>query len=166
MESLYNNLTEKKFKLIAIFFCFLGDLVISKFAWIIVSKKDLFEKVFLIFIENMKSNPEFRETAMPKSFFNELFQLSMQAAMAVIALVILIHIINYIFYFKGKVFAYKYLKIQSWLGGLGLCALGFPNLLLGGFNIAMAVSGLLLIYVGIGLGHFSVKSQEPKALLK
>lgn len=163
MESLYINLTEKKFKLIAIFFCFLGDLVISKYAWIIVSKKELFEKVFLIFIENLKKNPQYQDAEVPKNFFNELFQLATQAVMAMIVLVILIHLLNYLLYFKNKHFAFKYLRVQSWLGGLGFCALGLPNLTQGGIHIALSVSGLLLIYVAIGLSHFTWKSQEPKA---
>ncbi len=163
MDSLYNNLTEKKFKLIAIFFCFLGDLVISKYAWIIVSKKELFEKVFLMIIKN---NPDFDESAVPKNFFNELFQLCSQAVLAMIVLVIIIHAINYILYFKNKIFAYKYLRIQSWLGGLGLCVLGFPNLTQGWFNMVMALSGVTLIYTGIGLSHFTPKSLVPKVSSK
>lgn len=161
MENLYKNLTEKTFKKLAIFFCLFGDILIFYYIWI-----DAFPRIFSQVTEQVKSNPSLDSSMFPKNFFTELYQLSRQAMLAMFLGVIIIHAINYFLYSKDKVFAYKYLRIQSSLGGLGLFLLGFSNLLNGGINFAYTLSGILMIYVFVGLSQFVPKTLEPKASSK
>ncbi|WP_372652364.1 hypothetical protein [Halobacteriovorax sp.] len=161
MENLYKNLTEKTFKKLAILFCLLGDILIFYYIWI-----DAFPRIFSQVTQQVKKNPALDSSMFPKNFFTELYELSRQAMLAMFIGVIIIHVINYLYYYRDKAFAYKYLRIQSSLGGLGLFLIGFSNLISGGINFAYTLSGVLMIYVFIGLSQFSPKTLEPKASSK
>ncbi|GEM_PF-6134974 len=161
MENLYKNLTEKTFKKLAILFCLLGDILIFYYIWI-----DAFPRIFSQVTEQVKKNPALDASMFPKNFFTELYQLSKQAMLAMFIGVIIIHVINYALYYKDKVFAYKYLRIQSSLGGLGLFLLGFSGLLNGGLYFAYTLSGALMVLVFIGLNQFKPKTLELKASSK
>lgn len=163
METLYKNLNEKKFKIIAIICAFFSDLVLSKYIWSIFADKETFEGYFLTAIDNMKKTSDFDDSAMPKDFFSEFFQIWTQSLTLLLLAVIFIHLINYYFYHKNKVFAFKYLKIQAWLGGIGFILLALPKLLSGGIYLLVFVAGLGLIYTACGLQIFRVKSPAPKS---
>ena len=157
MENLYKNITDKTFKKVAILFCLLGDILIFYYIWI-----DAFPRIFSLITTEVKKNPALTKNMIPTGFFTELYQLSKQAMLAMFIGVLIIHAINYFYYAKNKVFAYKYLRIQSFLGGLGLFLLGFSNLLNGGMNFAYTALGVLMIYVFIGLSQFKPRTSAPK----
>lgn len=161
MENLYKNLTEKTFKKLAVLFCFLGDILIFYYIWI-----DAFPRIFGLITKEVKKNPALTQNAVPVNFFDELYQLSKQAMLAMFIGVLIVHTVNYFYYGKGKKFAYKYMKLQSSLGGLCLFLLGFSNLLLGGMYLAYTASGLLMLYTFIGLNQFPPKTSAPKASSK
>lgn len=160
MESLYKNLTKKKFKIIAILLAFFSDLAIAKYIWDIFSNKAVFEKSFLVVMDNMEKNPDFNRSTIPKDFFNELFAIWTQALLVLLLAVIFVHLINYLLYYKEKVFAYKYLRAQAWMGGISFLLAGIaatPKV------ITLSLAGLGLLYVAFGLREFTVKSPEPKS---
>jgi uncharacterized membrane protein len=163
MESIYKNLTEKKFKIVAILCAFFSDIVIAKYIWSIFSNKELFEKSFLTVMENMEKNPNYDSSMIPKNFFDELFLLWTQSLILMLLAVILVHLVNYLLYSKGKVFSFKYLRIQAWIGGVGLTLAGLPNIANGAIYIALLVAGLGLLFVAFGLRQFTMKNPEPKS---
>jgi hypothetical protein len=163
MDSLYKNLNEKKFKIIAIICAFFSDLVIAKYIWTIFTDKALFEKYFVAIMDNMKKSPDFDDSMVPKDFFSELFQIWSQSLVLLLLAVIGVHIINYYLYHKDKVFAFKYLKMQSWLGGICFVILGLPKIFSGSLYLLVFISGLGLLYTACGLQIFRVKSPAPRS---
>ena len=163
METLYKNLTEKKFKIIAIVCAFFSDLVICKYIWTIFSNKELFEKYFNTVLGNMKKADQVDESMIPKDFLGELFQIWTQSLTLLLLAVIAIHVLNYYFYHKDKLFAYKYLKIQSWIGGISFLLLGLPKVFTSGLHILVFISGVGLMYTACGLQIFKVKSRAPRS---
>ncbi|WP_417335969.1 hypothetical protein [Halobacteriovorax marinus] len=103
-------------------------------------------------------NPNLNTMAIPTNFYNEFYQLSRQALLIMFAGILLVHFINYILFLKGKKFAYKYIKLQSCLGGLLLFFMGFPNLFNGWFYLLYALVGglMFLSFLGLSQDRFKI----------
>ena len=163
MKTIYSNFTEKKFKVVAITCALFSDLVIAKYIWFIFADKTVFEKYFVQAIDQMKHSPNFDEQLIPKDFFNEFFQIWTSSLVLMLIAVILVHLLNYLFYYQNRLFAFKYLRIQAWIGGVGLLLAGIPNILNDTIYLALAAAGVALLFVANGLKIFKVKSPALKS---
>ena len=116
MRTLYSKFTTKSFRYLSALFFLLGDIIITSYLYLSTKsqlkelmKNPLFEELF------QKSMKE-QGLELPPDITNDIFQIFTQSMLLFILLVIIFHIIIYLFYLNEKRFSYLYLRLVSGAG--------------------------------------------------
>lgn len=113
MNKIYDNLTEKKLKILTILTCFFGDFTVLYWLWM---KKG---KMFAKYLEYVHQILEVQGQYMPKNFEQELFQLMSQSMLIMFIGLMLVHGIIYLTYWFDKKFSKGYLKFYTGSAAIG-----------------------------------------------
>lgn len=114
MNNVYNNLTEKKFKILTILTCFFGDFTVLYWLW--KQKEAIFNK-YLEYIHQVleiQGGPN-----IPKNFEEELLQLMAQSLLIMFTGIMIAHGIIYLTYWFDKKFSKGYLKFYTSTAAVG-----------------------------------------------
>ena len=141
----------KTYKLLSILFCALGDIVVLCYLW---QRFSDFERIKPLVLLNLKLY-DLSEKDLPQSFFKEIHQVMMNTLAVTCILIVLFHIVIYIFFYREKKSAWLYVKILSLLGAMGSPLLGLPHIQqptsLGFFILLLS-----FLYLWVFLGFLSL----------
>ncbi|MBT6325790.1 MAG: hypothetical protein HOJ35_07460 [Bdellovibrionales bacterium] len=160
MKKLYGNISEKTYKILAVIFCFLGDITLSKFIYDRFTNKESFEKGMTAL---MKVYEE-QNITMPPDFRVQVYQLIVNALLLLLGLFILFHILNYTFFIFSKKFAYIYMKFLVYVATVGSFLSGL--IVISGhyfYGTVFIVLSLLYLFVAIGLYYYPYKAPQIAA---
>ena len=159
MNSLYNNLNEKKFKVLTIIFCFLSDIFIIGHLVLSFGEQEKFQQSLELALKMMeKQNPGI-SNQLPPNFAAELWQMMLSTVIGIVCFYLLFHSVIYVAHHYKKGFARGYIKFYSWTGGIlmGLYALiNFTS-----SAVLFLIPSTLLMYVALGMKRFpEIKKTE------
>src|SRR3989339_121939 len=112
----YEKVGEEKFKLISIFFCIFGDVLVASYIYGRLNN-------YPVFVEIMKKmiatrDPSFDVGTIPANIMAEQFQLIINVSLTMLASAVLFHLVMYAFYYANKSFARGYFKLLIWVGSV------------------------------------------------
>jgi hypothetical protein len=91
--------------------------------------------------------------------YQQLWQLFITTLIGVLLVVLLIHLVIYIMHYAEKGFAYSYIKVYAWTGGVMMTLFAILNSLMPPSGLFLA-PGLALLFVGLGMKEFPFKNTE------
>lgn len=150
MKEHLKNIGEKKFIYIAALFCLIGDFVIARYLYVKFADRATFNEMMQI----VMASKDVQLSGIPQVDLDASFALIVNTLLFFLTLMILLHLINYFFLTKKKIFAYRYVTALVWVGAPGcfLLALGF--LRMPKVALLFILQGLLYGYVAKGLWHY------------
>ncbi len=157
LTDFYSKLTEKKFKLVTIFICLIGDLYLVSYLYFKFSNFALFEKIFRYALSMNNIGPE----QVPQDFLYAQFQILINALITMLVAVIFIHLIVYLYYYLGRKAARSYVIFLSWAGTIFYFLM---TLSLFSSKISWSLGFLLIAfgYIVVIKGHKYFKFEEEE----
>ena len=151
MKNHFCSLSDKLFRMVTVFYCFLGDLLICAYLWKTFSDISTFLK-YMNYLFPMEL------TAFDEQFKRQLFQLNLQSLKVILGVYLLLHLTIYVCNLLKKKFAYNY--IRFFVTVAAPCCLSFgivalferDNLI----NSLFFAQGLLYLYVALGFYYRKV----------
>jgi hypothetical protein len=154
MKKFFSRIKAKTFKILAIVFCGMGDIIIVAYLWDLFSDYGLFKKALKL---GFPGHREFLD----EEFQRQLFQINLKSLKIMLVLYLIFHIFHYICFYLNKKFAYIYLKIMVWVAGPGIILAGLSYAGKGNLiQHLLLPQGLLYLFVGMGMLYFPYKSKE------
>lgn len=150
MKAHLEKIGEKKFILTAVVGCFLGDLWLAHYLYQKFSDRTMFNSI----LELLMQQPQNQGVLLDKNSVDGLYALIVNTLVLFLALMILLHLVNYLFFSKKKNFAFRYLTLLTWIGAPGCILLGFGNLSLPVVGLTFILQGIIYAYVAVGLWNY------------
>ncbi|OIQ19895.1 MAG: hypothetical protein BM556_05255 [Bacteriovorax sp. MedPE-SWde] len=99
-----------------------------------------------------QSNPHLAGQMVPE-FYAQLWHVFMTTLVSIIIIYLLLHSIVYLLHHYGKSFAYGYIKLYAWSGGVLMtlfAIIGIQSL----EGAMFLIPGIALLFVALGVKHF------------
>lgn len=135
------------------------DVTIFTYLYFLFSNYDLFLKYIKIF-----QSTQTQLVLIDKTMVNQLFQIMMQSLKLMLFLAASFHAIIYLCYLRELKYAYKYIKLMSWVGSIGLILMALTEAPISWKNPIFFIVGLLLLFVANGLRRFPHRKKKSTAL--
>jgi len=159
MKAFYDKLGEKKFRLFAVISCFVGDLMLSKYLYDKYADRQSFDLHFPKAMQMLKSLNQQQKMNLnfPPDFQENVYSLIVNTLLTCLAIYLLFHIFNYIFYIYKKRFAHLYLTFLSFTATLfaplmGLAVMSQAPV----YGTLFILQGVLFFFVAYGTRIFKI----------
>lgn len=151
MRNHFAKLSDKVFRIVTVFYCLLGDLLICTYLWKKFSDLSTFLK-YMNYVFPMELG------AFDDQFKQQLFALNLQSLKVILGVYLFLHSMIYVCNLLRKPFAYNYLRFFVWVAAP--CCLSFglvslferDNLI----NSLFFAQGILYSYVALGFYYRKV----------
>ena len=148
MNSYFKRITLKKFTLISILLCLVGDFTIISYIWYKFSNYTYFEGILKIYLKKLNKN-------LDPTFYREIFQLMILNLKLLLLLMLLFHIFQYISFYLRKRYATIYLKTLVWVAAPGCILSGLSFFLSGGWiEVVLLPIGIFYLFPLLGIKYF------------
>ncbi|MBI2520536.1 MAG: hypothetical protein HYV97_08960 [Bdellovibrio sp.] len=165
MKELYLKLGEKTYRYLAVAFCFLGDLELSKYIYDKFTTPALFDKQFaqaMVLVQEVYKRQGV-QVDWPENFKERIYLMVVTGVLLCLGIFIVFHLLNYTFFVFKKRFAHLYITMLSWSATFLAPLMGiiifheWPV-----YGTLFIIQGFLFFFVAWGLRIYPV----PKAIKK
>ena len=165
MKELYNKLGEKTYRYLAVAFCFLGDIELSKYIYDKFTTRALFDKQFdqAMVIVKMVYQKKGVAIEWPENFKERVYLMVVTGVLLCLGVFIVFHVLNYTFFVFKKRFAHLYITFLSWSATFLAPLMGlmifheWPV-----YGSLFIIKGFLFFFVAWGLPIYPVSKAVPK----
>jgi hypothetical protein len=157
MKKIYSKLGEKNFRLLAAFFCLIGDLMLSKYLYDKFTDKPRFDEAFTRVMPILQRAFKQQGLEVPIGFQLEVFTILVNTLLTCLGLFLLFHLFNYTFFIFRKKFAQYYVVFLSWSGTVGALYMGLSSLFkLPFWGTLFVLQAILFFFVAYGIRQFPI----------
>ncbi|AYF43686.1 hypothetical protein BALOs_0675 [Halobacteriovorax sp. BALOs_7] len=160
LKRIYLQFSKKNFKFLNISSCFIADIFVAAYIYILYTDPKLYED-YLSTTAKMMEQVDKASASMMKDpvFQKQIVDLMIQSAITLICIYLIIHLFIYLFRFYDKELADGYLKFYCWTAGvlMPIVALwDFSNPLV----LMFIIPGIILLFNAFGFKYQRQMKEE------